>query len=877
MEAAGELRWDIEPYNGRNNFFTRESYDKYCLGPSLAELLLLSNKPAAEEPTKLESKAPSPQPPPPVISAAKSIPFPEPRVPYPRCSSLTALEQDTYVKLVIKFLNSKNTSMDNLQMKEYNHYQFLKSKLNSEHADFQKFLHNAARSCAEDYNVLCAEAALYIQEMLKACQACVKDYPELYTVHEITSISGGKFIPDLSLKLEKCLLKLGSVKFVKITFPTDDLSLPTSYKKVSRMMPPVKKAARVHASVSSDPNISNLASKYCPQVVLTTQALFTLLNNHGPDYSEQWEIPVRVETNNGSDSRSSKIVYLDSPLPKKLINTREKNQMFHEVLLDQFLVKNSFILLKYLSLDKDDKMHLTENEVANRRVISDSNEVDFDNDVTELETFGSIESNTKSFSAESDSKSPEPVSHSLKTFLQDKLMMEKQINNRNPAELGFDSDEINKKKEENIGETSNLSSDTEIEMETSSKSMTNQDTTTENDSGDERLVIDIDCKKSKYCNEMINPAVASAPIPSQQLPRKSTRKISKDADPVGQILKMQKQLLKPATKKVEQTSVTNPERNEQPSPNTTYIQQTTPLVSNTFQDTQRVDNKKSLLRSDLLAFIEDETAYTVAPNENCTYKLFSLDDVLLLIKSTIQTARTRSLKKISKKIPCFLLTKVDYQTCYGVESLTESESCRLWTESLLHSNCLQYVGHVDALTSKFFMLEEVTAEKLKEKISIFKPANCLNTLHHILKWVTGLQDGSYLLSHMSGDSSVCLYKSVTENKRGTYNLHDAHINPPKRPSFVSVPWVPLNPNLLLNYHIKHGRPPCTFPPAPEKNIGRTRVNHPIKAPSHEKSTDLQATNVTTKLPGKKKGRNRLLRLKKKQKMWKAQAALQRKT
>ncbi|CAI9564980.1 unnamed protein product, partial [Staurois parvus] len=239
----------------------------------------------------------------------KSVPpFPEPRVPYPHYSSLTTLEQDTYVKLMIKFINKKKNNLNILQMKEYKHFEFLKLKLSSEHMEFQKFLQNAARSCAEDYNVLCADATRYIQEMIRSCQAYVKDYPELYVVHDMTSILGGKFIPDLSLNLEKCLLKMGSVNFVKVKFPTDDIVLSKSYKKVSRTVSPVRKAGRLHKGVTSDPNISKLVSKYYPQVVLTVQALYTLLNNHGPVYSEQWEIPVRVETINSIDDKPSRVV-----------------------------------------------------------------------------------------------------------------------------------------------------------------------------------------------------------------------------------------------------------------------------------------------------------------------------------------------------------------------------------------------------------------------------------------------------------------------------------------------------------------------------------------------------------------------------------------
>ncbi|KAM4036746.1 little elongation complex subunit 2 [Anomaloglossus baeobatrachus] len=888
MEGAAELSWDIEPNNGRSCFFTQESYEKYCLGPTLAELLLLSKKPAPTEPTQKDSEASVSQAPvtvtkPPVdSSSAKDVPpFPEPRVKYPRFSSLTAFEQDAYVKMMIKYLNNKNTNIAFQQIKEFNFYQFLKSKSSNEVPEFQKFLQNAARSSAEDYDVLCADAGLYIQEMVKACQTYVKNYPPLYTVHEITSILGGKFIPDLTFKLEKCLLKMGSVKFAKITFPSDDIPLPTSYEKVSQLMPPRTKAGHVHADSSSDPIISKLASKYCPQVVLTSQVLFTLLNNHAPGYNEQWEIPVCVKTINAVDGKKCKVVYMDSPLPKKELSTREKSRMFHEVVLDTFMVKNSLISLNTLSLDRDDgNSHLEEHNASRSLPREDK---DFETDVTELETFGSEEKDANSKRPLSDSESPEVLPSSLKASLPDKLKLERQIiNTSKPDQFCYSSDEVSdvKKQKKNNKEQSDGSWETaHLRTSCTPSSGTQTTTTSDSDSDDRKLVIDIDGKMNERSNMAVTPPVIT---PNVSKKRKTTRKISKDVDPLGQILKMQTQLLRADTKKTDQTSSVNPEKSEhstQSAPNVQQIPSRSSLKSQRKVQISQSSNNKYLLPNDLMAVQEDTSEYTVEPEENCAYKMFSLDDILLLLKSTVHTAKThRTVKKMTKlQIPVFVLTKVNYQTCYGVESLTDSERCRLWTESLTHSKCEMYVGHVDAFTSKFFMLEEITVENLKEGVNTFKPANCLNSLRHILKWVTGFQDGSYLLSHVSGDSSVYLYQSTEDHKRGGYNLHDAHCNAPKAPSSLSVPWVPLNPNLLLKYHILHGRPPCTFPPAPKQDTGvdKLQLNQPRKAPCKENTKGLPPTNAANITMTKKK-RSRIQRLKAKQKVWKAEAALQEK-
>lgn len=109
--------------------------------------------------------------------------------------------------------------------------------------------------------------------------------------------------------------------------------------------------------------------------------------------------------------------------------------------------------------------------------------------------------------------------------------------------------------------------------------------------------------------------------------------------------------------------------------------------------------------------------------------------------------RSRALTKCNfalQQFPVYVLPKVEYQGCYGVEALTESELCRFWTESLLHSNCSFYVGHIDAFTSKLFMLEEITSEELKEKLAALKISSLFNILQHILKKLCRLVGQEFL-------------------------------------------------------------------------------------------------------------------------------------
>lgn len=44
-------------------------------------------------------------------------------------------------------------------------------------------------------------------------------------------------------------------------------------------------------------------------------------------------------------------------------------------------------------------------------------------------------------------------------------------------------------------------------------------------------------------------------------------------------------------------------------------------------------------------------------------------------------------------VPVHVLPKLEYQLSYGVECLSSSEACQLWTEEALHSSTVSYTGH----------------------------------------------------------------------------------------------------------------------------------------------------------------------------------------
>ncbi|NWH29905.1 ICE2 protein, partial [Chloropsis hardwickii] len=907
---------DIPPKNGQEVFFSRELYEKYSLSLSLSELWHLSNREAKKNAEALANSSENRQSC--SVQAAESLegenkspaadhPLPEPRLPYPFTSCLTEKEQKTYLYLMTKFSKIRNHFQVNAaSQREFFTYMQMKEVVNNEIAEFMKFAQNAAKSCAQDYDAISEDALRYTEELLRACIGHVQKYPEFYTLQEIMSIMGGKFHTQLTFRLEKNLLAMGTARRGKTDFPSMPVQLPTDYSTVTSIITPEKRARVTHNDISSDSNAEKLALKYCPQVVLSNQSLFTLLNNHGLNYKEQWEIPVCVKMITVAGSKPAKVVYVDPPLLRKEMTVRERNQLFHEIPMDFLATKTSYVSISRVSMDKPAEDNLFQWDVCpdtyQCRTIPppDDTGMDFDDDVTELETFGAATKLSRTRKMETTlpaaSNTGKILSHGLKMGEKNSSAInrgdEEEKNTLSEQEgsacasmqlpsldgipcfspqehspcKSFQSVEVGLSKAQDVTTKEVLDNETKlnplsvvVSSEKEPDAAQKKETDTSlccSDTDEERLVIDLGCETIARCKPAVPATVSGtsaetsrSPCPTQspsascsdtmnqgkKACKKPPRKLSKELDPVGQILKMQTELLKSPSQKAHEPVVSSDNSNAVPaqlpqSPKASVTSSTETLpgpASNPAGSSRNTWTRllegvsKTKLPSELQLLEEDPSEYQAPEEGNVVYKLFSLNELLLLVRCSVQKVKSlpqyQKKKKAQKLTPIFLLPKLEYQAYYGVEALTESEVCQLWTQSMLHSECLFYIGHIDAFTSKLIMLEKISAATLREKLGLIKPANSLNILHHVLKKVSDLEEGSYLLTHTAGDSSVAIYKSsLDKSTRSSYNLHKAHCDLPAVPATLSVPWVPLDPSLPLPYHISHGRVPCTFPPAPQE-------------------------------------------------------------
>ncbi|XP_067871284.1 little elongation complex subunit 2 [Heterodontus francisci] len=906
--------------------------------------------------------------------SAASFPLPEPRVPYPRFSSLSERDQRNYVQFMEKYKNVQRTGQISGKMFGYlAQYSTLKNAVWNEIPDFMKYLQNVARICAEDYNVICPDALRYTEELLVAWNESVKKYPELYTVSEITSIMGGKFIPDLTFQLEKKLLCLGRALFLRVPTSASSNQLTTDYKSMAAFTPPTVKASAFHSEISSDVNAEKLSAKYGAKVSLTSQALFALLNNCGPNYTEPWEIPVHVKTICGEGNQTVKVVFIDSPLAKKNLTVREKNLLFYEVPLDLLVSKKYYTAVSSMTLDKPERSDMWEEHAPyffeHQRSISTYESSDFklDTDFSELETFGSISSglaNQKSGTAckrasmtstplptpvtvdDKNKNAAEEKSDALEItqkimqekrryFVQSQLSLSEESNTVEfvDCEEKYKSDQqkTDAKKEKSEGGSDTLPGTDSDEVALFKGLESEKDGSfSDSDSDGERLVIDTSYMESHVktvpCDSIstpeklgfqgpkaIIPDTPRSPSPDQDAPsrkiqkttgpmrkRKASKPLSKEFDPVGEIMRMQCKLLKPSPKRlVDQPQITqepnslhvNPAYSQlSPDRNPTTIHGSAAFGNVPGSSYKAVPHMRThLLSEELLNCNEAESDYTAPPTGNVTYKLFSLSDLLLLVRGHVHKAqiRPRSNKGVTKKhVPIYVLPKLEYQSAYGIEAFTESEICRLWTESLLNSNAWFYIGHIDVFTSKLISIDQFPAISIAEKFGSFKPVNSLNILRHVLKKVSSLPEGRYLLSHSSGDSSITIHRSSQGGKftRAAYNLHAAHSTLPPVPSSLSVPWVPLDPNILLPYHIHHGRAPCTFPPRSSDNlqdqkIGKAKANRGIPAQGKAVTMETRSHPPPAQqngnagiVPKKKKNKGKRA---KRQKWWRAKKKLKK--
>uniref|UniRef100_A0A9J8A6S8 Interactor of little elongation complex ELL subunit 2 n=2 Tax=Cyprinus carpio TaxID=7962 RepID=A0A9J8A6S8_CYPCA len=784
--------------------------------------------------------------------------FPEPLVPYPCTSTLNAKNRKLYLNMLVR----KNYSRASKCLME---------QVKNEVTEFMKYLQDVSRACADGYNYMPPGSACYTEEYFAACVEHMKSYPQVYSIQEITSLTSAKFVGEISLIFEKQLLAMGKIDMLDTKVIAENTQLAVDYETVSNVIPPAKKATLGHTAISNDSNAEKLCATYEPQVCLSKEAFLQLLNNSS-EFTEAWELPVWVKINPMKGSSQSKTAYIDPPLLKTEMSWRERSLLFHEESVKLAFKKTVSRPVFFLTSEElPVEMEPPPEDKMSRSVFAiDDAGMDFGTDLTDLESFGESYKPSKKVKEQTEPKtastnptatpsqltpSPQNPTDSSGTTKHTSASQDAPTETfeLTVAKVQAETDPLADGEnamlnESDISEKESVIEDSKEKIETPSaqcpptkrprhemKDKIDQDL----DSDEERLVID-DISSPQRPQTQVTPAEVSSPqapdpvTPGHTNPLgKGTKKgikrprISGECDQLGQILRMQDAMLKSTPSKNQEPVKPHVPEDKPPEAKThslvkqcvtSYLESregqgediTLPADVPVLLATQR----KRLLKEDLQVSAEDEMDYDPPAEGSILYKLYSLLDVLLMVRSSVTIAHPRHDKDTFRAVPVHVLPKLEYQLCYGAENLTHTEVCQLWAEKLLHSSTVSFISRINAHTSEVAQMQNLPDDWIQNVTCDFKQTRCLNTLYHLLKKVSLLQEGRYFLVHKPREGFVTIFKASDETKsaRSVYHLQNAHCGPPA--VTPGIPWVPLDPSHVLPFHQKHSRPPCTFPPRP---------------------------------------------------------------
>lgn len=163
------------------------------------------------------------------------------------------------------------------------------------------------------------------------------------------------------------------------------------------------------------------------------------------------------------------------------------------------------------------------------------------------------------------------------------------------------------------------------------------------------------------------------------------------------------------------------------------------------------------------------------------------------------------------------MPKLEYQVGFGHEQTTISDASQMWISSLIRHNCSINRIRINAFSSDVMMEETFSFRQISQ---LYNPASANNFMYNLFKKLQSLKSGSYFLSHTEGENASVISQVMPETSHPlTFDLKKMY--PENIPVHLSkvIPWVPVDPNLLTQFHEFYGRVPCTFhPPDLKKQI-----------------------------------------------------------
>lgn len=207
-----------------------------------------------------------------------------------------------------------------------------------------------------------------------------------------------------------------------------------------------------------------------------------------------------------------------------------------------------------------------------------------------------------------------------------------------------------------------------------------------------------------------------------------------------------------------------------------------------------------------------------------TYSLWTFGNLNLLIR-TVDFGLMYQANKSGKGSlhPVNVFIKPEYQLSYGYEQITTSEASKWWINTYINPDSLLICARINPITAELLKMDILNQSNILT-LSSFDPAKPMKMIHGILTRLEKmLRPGKYILSHSAKDMHICVYEVIDRANGGkatnaTYDLHIAHSKQTLTEYEKFVPWVPIDPNIFLDWHIANHRVPLTFPPVSNREL-----------------------------------------------------------
>ncbi|KAK7488270.1 hypothetical protein BaRGS_00020429, partial [Batillaria attramentaria] len=854
-----------------------------------------------------------------------------------RKSSLSHAQQIRYVDLFKKytqrFLGGYCQCPSERDLKEIMEFEKLQEMVAKEQEEFQAHLKRMAYSNPRSYTFLPQHVQKYTMEKQESCCKRAKSYARHYTNHsQIPMVVMPTDSNPAPLIFVQTLLEVGTKSKVAVPELKPNIKhfVRQEYDGVNARFPPqplVRQDSTLwnHEPVSKDSNAEVLVSKHKCHVVTTANVISLLLNNHPPDFSLAWDIPVIIRQHEGS--AFGKVVFLDKPLlPEGLSPSEKKTYYLQKELrtsMCQPLQQGKKTAQKGTDKVKPGLSTETSQQTNASRfgsaVSNDDDDDPFGASFTmdDLETFGSDKHSSfkkalslklempaeleKSLQDRESQPQTSPTTGesvvSLQTTKPDKLEDDtEKMQCDEPVDEGGTGASTNSDTHNLTEEHDNSPAD--ILNEETSSNLTSNNTTAApqqhvqvhptttplkrrlrssfkcdedqtSDSDEDALCIVSQGSDDDDASPQNGPSVGGAPLPSQASGNVASSKSDAEmavevteptADKSSELptrrvtrsaslrLKSSKEIctskssadavcesVQASARRVEmkpRTQTATVEYDESPTPakklrggdRKNYTGQTigdgaqeksaatADKVPQTATETGFSKGKQSTasghagskckstpldsilqLQKEMLP-ARDNTRLKVQEKaedyrqpaqagESVSYNLWDLAGISVLLRCS-NHGFVRDFRQQQK--PVYLIAKPERQLPHGLEQTTLNESVRAWLGCLLRPNSS--------------LIRELQLNQILQPTLSFSVPAAFTLLKNIFTKLTELPVGSYLLSHEAAADHIQL-RAATQNKSMTERRDK------------TVPWVPVDPTLILPLHWRLGLVPATFQPA----------------------------------------------------------------